>query len=44
LLSLLIGGVSVGVALLTHRDQVKTQIFLELSARYDGLMQSSAAG
>ena len=43
LLSLLIGGVSVGVALLTHRDQVKTQIFLELSARYDELIQSSAA-
>jgi hypothetical protein len=42
LLSLLIGGLSVGVAVLIHREQVKTQIFLELSARYDELLQSSS--
>ena len=43
LLSLLIGGVSVAVAILNHRDQVKTQIFLALSARYDDLMHNSSA-
>ena len=42
LLSLLIGGVSVAVAVLNHRAQVKTEIFLALSARYDEWMQSSA--
>ena len=43
LLSLLIGGVSVAVAIFNHRDQVKTQIFLALSARYDELMHNSSA-
>jgi hypothetical protein len=42
-LSLLIGGVSVAVAIFTHREQVKTQIFLALSARYDELMHNSSA-
>lgn len=32
------------VAVIIHRDQVKTQIFLAMSARYDELMRSSAAG
>jgi hypothetical protein len=41
LLSLLIGGIGVAVAVVIHRDQVKTQVFLEVSARYDALMQSS---
>ena len=44
LLSFLIGTVSVAVAVALHRDQVKTQIFLAMSARYDELMQNSAAG
>jgi hypothetical protein len=44
LLSFLIGGLSVAVAVIIHRDQVKTQIFLAMSARYDELMRSSAAG
>jgi len=43
LLSLLIGGVSVAVAIFNHRNQVKTQIFLALSARYDELMHNSSA-
>jgi len=42
--SLLIGGLSVGVAVLIHREQVKTQIFLALSARYDELLQSVSPG
>ncbi|MBV8893266.1 MAG: hypothetical protein JO266_15060 [Acidobacteria bacterium] len=42
LLSMLIGGVSVAVAIFNHRDQVKTQIFLALSARYDELMHNSS--
>jgi hypothetical protein len=44
LLSLLIGGISVAVAVVIHRDQVKTEIFLAISSRYDELMRSSAAG
>lgn len=44
LLSLLVGGISVAVAVVIHRDQVKTQIFLAVSARYDELIQSSASG
>jgi hypothetical protein len=44
LLSFLIGSLSVAVAVIIHRDQVKTQIFLAMSARYDELMQSSVAG
>ncbi|HEX4168384.1 MAG TPA: hypothetical protein VHZ55_23220 [Bryobacteraceae bacterium] len=42
LLSLLIGGVGVAVAVINHRAQVKTEIFLALSARYDEWMQGSA--
>jgi hypothetical protein len=44
LLSLLMGGLGVGVAVLNHREQVKTQIFLAMSARYDELLKNSAAG
>ena len=44
LLSLLIGGVSVAVAVLNHRAQVKTEIFLALSARYDQWVQSCPTG
>ncbi|MBV9498426.1 MAG: hypothetical protein JO138_03535 [Acidobacteriaceae bacterium] len=43
LLSMLIGGVSVAVAVFNHRQQLKTQIFLALSARYDELMHNSSA-
>ena len=42
LLSFLIGGLSVAVAVILHRDQVKTQIFLALSSRYDELLQSAS--
>ena len=41
LVSLLMGGLGVAVAILNHREQVKTQIFLALSARYDELLQHS---
>ena len=44
LLSLLIGGVSVAVAVVIHREQLKTEIFLAMSARYDELLQSSSTG
>jgi hypothetical protein len=44
LLSVLIGSLGLAVAFLIHRDQVKTQIFLALSARYDELLQSSSEG
>jgi hypothetical protein len=40
LLWILISGVSVAVAFLSHREQVKTQVFLALSARYDEWIQS----
>ncbi|MBV8897665.1 MAG: hypothetical protein JO051_14225 [Acidobacteriaceae bacterium] len=43
LLSLLIGDVSVAVAVFNHRQQLKTQIFLALSARMDELMTNSSA-
>jgi hypothetical protein len=39
LLWIVISGVSVAVAFLIHRSQVKTEIFLALSARYDELLQ-----
>lgn len=35
LVSLLMGGLGLVVAVLIHREQVKTQIFLALSAQYD---------
>jgi hypothetical protein len=44
LLSLLVGSLGLAVAFVIHREQVKTQIFLALSARYDELMHSSSAG
>lgn len=44
LLSVVIGSLGLGVAFLIHRAQVKTQIFLALSARYDELLHSSSAG
>jgi len=34
----------VAVAVVIHRNQVKTQVFLAVSARYDELMHGSAAG
>jgi hypothetical protein len=43
LFSVLVGGLGLAVAFLIHRDQVKTQIFLALSARYDELLHSSSA-
>ena len=42
LLSLLFGGISVAVAVVIHRDQVKTEIFLALSARYDELLRGAS--
>jgi hypothetical protein len=44
LLSVLVGSLGLAVAFVIHREQVKTQIFLALSARYDELMHSSSAG
>ena len=44
LFSVLVGGLGLAVAFLIHRDQVKTQIFLALSARYDELLHSSSSG
>lgn len=43
LVSLLIGGLGLIVAILNHRDQVKTQIFLAWSARYDELLQHASS-
>jgi hypothetical protein len=43
LMSLLIGSLGLAVAFFIHREQVKTQIFLALSARYDELLHSSSA-
>jgi len=42
LLSLLMGGVGLVVAFLIHREQVKTQIFLAMSAQYDELLKNSS--
>jgi hypothetical protein len=44
LFSVVVGGLGLAVAFLIHREQVKTQIFLALSARYDELMHSSSSG
>jgi hypothetical protein len=44
LLSLLMAGLGVVVAVLNHREQVKTQIFLAMSAQYDELLKNSSAG
>jgi len=43
LLSLLMGGLGVVVAVLNHSVQVKTQIFLAMSAQYDELLKNSSA-
>ncbi len=43
LMSLLIGSLGLAVAFFIHREQVRTQIFLALSARYDELLHSSSA-
>jgi hypothetical protein len=44
LLSLAMGGFGLAIAVLNRREQVKTQIFLALSARYDEQLRSSSAG
>jgi hypothetical protein len=44
LFSLLMGGLGLVVAVVNHREQVKTQIFLAMSARYDELLKNSSAG
>ena len=41
LISLLMGVLGLVVAVVNHREQVKTQIFLALSARYDELLLNS---
>jgi hypothetical protein len=43
LLSLLMGGLSVVVAVVIHREQAKTQIFLAMSAQYSELLKNSSA-
>ena len=42
LLSLLMGGLGLVVAVVIHREQVKTQIFLAMSAQYDELLKNSS--
>jgi hypothetical protein len=42
LVSLLMGGLGLVVAVLNHRVQVKTQIFLALYAQYDELLKNSS--
>src|ERR1700751_2467021 len=44
LFSGLVGSLGLLVAFCIHREQVKTEIFLALSARYDELVHSSSAG
>ena len=44
LLSLVMGGLSVAVAVVIHREQAKTQIFLAMSAQYSELLKNSSAG
>jgi hypothetical protein len=43
LLSFLMGGLGLVVAVVIHREQVKTQIFLAMSAQYDELLKNSSA-
>jgi hypothetical protein len=43
LLSFLMGGLGLVVAVVNHREQVKTQIFLAMSAQYDELLKNSSA-
>ena len=44
LLSILMGGLGAVVAVSNHRVQVKTQIFLAMSAQYSELLKNSSAG
>jgi hypothetical protein len=44
LLSFLIGLAGLGIAVLIHRQQAETQIFLALSDRYDELLKTVPAG
>jgi hypothetical protein len=44
LLSILMGGLGVVVAISNRRVQVKTQIFLAMSAQYSELLKNSSAG
>jgi len=44
LVSLGVGVLGLATAVLIHRQQVTTQIFLELSARYDALLHSFPVG
>ncbi len=44
LISLAVGILGLGLAVLIHRQQVTTQIFLELSARYDALLNTLPIG
>lgn len=44
LVSLGVGVLGLATAVLIHRQQVTTQIFLELSARYDALLNTSPVG
>ena len=37
------GGLGLVVAVAIHREQVKTQIFLAMSAQYDELLKNSSA-
>jgi hypothetical protein len=41
LFSVLIGGLGLAIAIWINREQLKTQVFLALSARYDELLRSS---
>jgi hypothetical protein len=43
LLSLLMGGLGLVVAVVIHREQAKTQIFLAMSAQYSELLENSSA-
>ena len=44
LLSILMGGLGMVVAIRIHREQAKTQIFLAMSAQYSELLKNSPAG
>jgi hypothetical protein len=43
LFSVLMGGLGLAVAVVNHRAQLKTQIFLALYAQYDELLKNSSA-
>jgi hypothetical protein len=43
ILSLLMGCLGLVIAVLNHREAVKTQIFLAMSARYDELLKNTSA-